>query len=264
MKSLLTALEEGRLVELPTAEKDKALEYLALLLEAVPDVQGSDIVKDIQLREKSGNTALGKGIACPHARIPGEGEMLCAVGWSPQGIEYGAPDNLKVHLVIMYYIPDSQRNSYLKEISGLAKAVTKSEDAFPMLSQATDLSTVRHQLLDWVALAIDTAVPDAKARMIKLQERQAEAIAGGASKGSMPFVLVPFSVVIADSLKPIVLSRDAEFTKAMELQIAMKDLLGHNETFELGGFQVLVRSSSSYTPARVVYECLAVKISGAN
>ena len=44
MKSLLTALQEGRLIELPDNTKDRALQYLATLLEAVPDLKpGTDI-----------------------------------------------------------------------------------------------------------------------------------------------------------------------------------------------------------------------------
>ena len=38
MKSLLNALQEGRLVELPVHEKEKVLEYLAILIEAIPDI----------------------------------------------------------------------------------------------------------------------------------------------------------------------------------------------------------------------------------
>jgi mannitol/fructose-specific phosphotransferase system IIA component (Ntr-type) len=88
MKSLLTALDEGRLVELPDTDKNKALEYLALLIEAIPGIaQRNDIVQEVQKREISGNTGIGKGIACPHARRDGEGDLLCAIGWSPQGID---------------------------------------------------------------------------------------------------------------------------------------------------------------------------------
>jgi PTS system nitrogen regulatory IIA component len=45
------------------------------------------------------------------------------VGWSPAGIDYGAPDNEPVHLLVMYFVPDTQKNAYLKEISSLAKAI---------------------------------------------------------------------------------------------------------------------------------------------
>src|ERR1700690_567470 len=99
MKNLLTALQEGRLIELPSNDKVKSLEYLALIIEAIPDIgTGSDIVKDVMEREALANTGIGLGIACPHARSKNGGGLLCAVGWSPQGIDYGATDGKMVHI----------------------------------------------------------------------------------------------------------------------------------------------------------------------
>ena len=42
MKSLLHALNDGRLIELPDNDKTMALEYLAALLEAIPDIHFGD------------------------------------------------------------------------------------------------------------------------------------------------------------------------------------------------------------------------------
>ncbi len=259
MKSLLSALQEGRLVELPDPNKEKALEYLALLIEAIPDGHAqADIVQEVKQREAAASTALGKGIACPHARRIGEGDLLCAVGWSPQGIDYGAPDGQKVQLVIMYFIPDSQRNSYLKEISGLAKAVDKTK-GIASIATAGDIHAVRSQLLDWVGYAIDSAIPDAKARMIKLQEKQAAIMAGEPGKAARPFTIVPFYVLVAEAAKPVVLAPDADFVKAIESQPSITDLLRKTDAFECGGYQIMVRSASSFAANRVLHDCLAVK-----
>ncbi len=265
MKSLLSALQEGRLVELPDPNKEKALEFLALLIEAIPDAHPqADIVKEVKQREAAASTALGKGIACPHARKLGEGDLLCAVGWSPQGIDYGAPDGQKVQLVIMYFIPDSQRNSYLKEISGLAKAVEKTH-GIASIATAGDIHAVRSQLLDWVGYAIDTAIPDAKARMIKLQEKQAAQaaiLAQEPGKPVRPFSIMPFFVLVAEAGKPTVLAPDADFVRAMEAQLSIKDLISKNEAFECAGYQIMVRSASAFAANRVLHDCVAVKPAG--
>ena len=124
MKSLLTALQEGRLIELPDNNKNKALEYLATLIEAIPDIGfGGGITESVLAREQAHNTGIGKGWACPHARSPRDGELVCSVGWAPTGIDYGSPDGEPVHLLVMYFVPDAQKNAYLKEVSSLAKAI---------------------------------------------------------------------------------------------------------------------------------------------
>jgi mannitol/fructose-specific phosphotransferase system IIA component (Ntr-type) len=259
MKSLLTALDEGRLVELPDTDKNKALEYLALLIEAIPGIaQRNDIVQEVQKRELSGNTGIGKGIACPHARREGEGDLLCAIGWSPQGIEYGSPDNVKVHLVVMYYIPDSEKNYYLKEISSLAKAVDKTGDISSII-KAPDIHAVRNQLLDWVSLAIDATVPEPKARMIKLQEREAAVAAAEAVGEKKPFLIVPFTVVIAGTQKPVILTHDLDFLRLAEAQASLPSLLKGGESFPFAGFQVLVRSVGSFAADCFMYECFGIK-----
>ena len=259
MKSLLTALDEGRLVELPDADKDKALEYLALLIEAIPGIaQRNDIVLEVKKREASGNTGIGKGIACPHARREGEGDLLCAIGWSPQGIDYGAADGQKVHLVIMYYIPDSEKNYYLKEISSLARAVDKAGDISTII-KAQDIHAVRNQLLDWISYAIDTGTPEPKARMIKLQEREAAAVLAAAGAPQAPFLIIPFSVLLSAAQKPVVLSRDPEFTRFAETQNNLVNLLKGGKNFPFSGYQVVVRSVASFAGDRSLHECLAIK-----
>src|SRR5579862_6333632 len=127
MKSLLNALQDGRLVELPDTDKEKSLHYLAHLIEAVPELaSGVDLAEEVIKVENSNNTSIGSGVACPHVRVAGNsGDLLCAVGWSPQGIDYGARDGKKVHLVVMYYIPEAQKNVYLKEVSSLVRAMQK-------------------------------------------------------------------------------------------------------------------------------------------
>ena len=144
MKSLLTALQEGRLIELPDNNKNKALEYLATLIEAIPDIGfGGGITESVLAREQAHNTGIGKGWACPHARSPRDGELVCSVGWGPTGIDYGSPDGEPVHLLVMYFVPDTQKNAYLKEVSSLAKAI-HTQPTLQDLKSLTDLSEVRH------------------------------------------------------------------------------------------------------------------------
>ena len=262
MKSLLNALHEGRLIELPTTDKDRALEYLALLIEAVPDIGSSqDLVNEVKKRETAANTGIGNGVACPHMRTKHEGDLLCAVGWSPEGIDYGAPDGKKVHLVIMYYIPDSQRNSYLKEISGLAKAITESED-IQSIFNLVDLTNVRNKLLDWVEIAVNRAVPDTKARMIKLEERQA---AFASKQGAEPepskgkWAVISFSLLVLDAGHSVVLSQSQEILDALEPIENLHRSFSGPRYFDLAGYQINVLSSSGYSKNRTLYECVAVR-----
>src|SRR6476659_75494 len=140
MRSILSALQDGRLFELPDAGKDRALEFLARIVDANPDiVVGTDAIEEIKAREQSCNTGIGLGVAVPHIRAKrDDGELFCAIGWSSQGIDYGAQDGEHVHLVFMYYIPAAQKNVYLKEISSLVQAI-KSTGGIETIAHADSL-----------------------------------------------------------------------------------------------------------------------------
>ncbi len=258
MRSLLDALQAGRLIELTDSHKTKALEYLAALIEAIPDigVEGG-ITESMLAREQMHNTGIGKGWACPHARAPHDGELVCAVGWSPAGIDYGAHDNAPVHLLVMYFVPDTQKHAYLKEISSLAKAI-QTQVALQDLTSLKDLGEVRDRLLDAIHVALDSTAPDARARMIKLEVRHAAAHELGLPLELARFI-VPLSILSIPGSKPVVLCQDREMVQALESQDDLASHLVQNGRTERQGIHILLRSSSNFQPDRVLYECLAFR-----
>jgi nitrogen PTS system EIIA component len=263
MKSLLEALKEGRLVELPDSRKEDALELLAHLIEAVPDIgTKADLMKGVMEREAQANTAIGRGLACPHCRANTEGELLCAVGWSPEGVDYGAPDGMRVHVIVMYYVPDRERNSYLKEISGLAKAA-HAGDTIETVAALPDIQSVREKLLDWVGLAIAESLPDAKARMIKLEARQAAAAAlPAAGSIAADARIIPFRLVVWKE-GAVVLCRDASLSDVLEGAGDLASRLDGTKEFDVGGYRVALLSEALYSRERREYEAVAIQLRGA-
>ena len=265
MKSLLDALQEGRLIELPESDKEKSLQYLGTLIEAIPDFRsGIDFNAAVTNREKAACTGIGHGWACPHGRIPGEGELFCAIGWSPSGIDYGAPDNEPVRIVVMHYIPDSQKNVYLREISGLAKAIQRNP-ALGELSSLHDLGEVRHRLIDLLTAAVDSALPDVKARMIQLEAKQAvstlaETLPADVLAG---LSLVALSVLVVPGQRPLVLAQDPEMIAQVEAAGDIGAPLAARAPFDRAGYRIITRSVSSFLPDRLLYDCIAVRLPAA-
>jgi len=261
MQAILDALHNGRLIELPTNQKGPALQLLSHLIEAVPDQSGGlDVEAAMLAREQTGNTGLGMGWACPHARIPGEGALICAIGWSPIGIAYGASDNRAVRMVIMYLVPENQKNTYLKEISALARCV-QGDTRFQHLESAVDLNEVRMRLLDLIGSALEAAGPDARARMIRLEARQA-----APPEMTVPplanAAILPLSVLAVPGIKSIVLALDRTLVSTLENVPDLAGSLSRKGQVEAGGFRILVRSYTNYAPDRMLYDCLALKTNG--
>jgi nitrogen PTS system EIIA component len=259
MRSILTALQEGRLFELPDAGKARALEFLARILDANPDIAvGTDALEEIQKRELECNTGIGMGVGVPHLRARREeGDLFCAVGWSPTGIDYGAPDGEHVHLVVMYYIPGAQKNVYLKEVSTLVKAMKKTGGIEP-IAHAPDLITVRNLLLDWVGTGLGEAGPEAVARMIKLDTRQTQATPpAGAVAAPMEAKALSFHVLVA-APAVFVLAADAEWSAAMEKDGSLAQRLANGGAFVGAGRQVFITNATAYGGGRTLYQGVAV------
>jgi mannitol/fructose-specific phosphotransferase system IIA component (Ntr-type) len=262
MKSLLDALQEGRLIELPEIDKGKILNLLATLIEAIPDFRsGFDFAGAVAARENAANTGIGHGWAGPHGRVSGEGDLFCAIGWSPTGVDYGSSDGNPVRIVVMHYIPDSQKNVYLREIAGLAKAI-KNNPALGELSSLRDLSEVRHRLIDLLTAAVDSAVPDVKARMIQLEARQAvSALAETLPADSIAgLTLLPLSIVVVPGSRPVILAQDRDVISQVEASQDMAALLAARVPFDQAGYRIITRSVAAFQPDRLFYDCIAVKL----
>jgi len=259
MRSILNALQDGRLFELPAVDKEKALEFLARILDANPDIEvGTDAIEEIQRREREYNTGIGLGVGCPHVRAKREeGELFCAIGWAPAGIDYGASDGEPVHLVFMYYIPGAQKNVYLKEVSGLVKAIRKS-GGIKAIAHATDLIVVRNLLLDWVSGVLGDAGPEAVARMIKIEIKEAQRSAEQAAEPPHGITqLMPFSVLVTSPNSIVVLAQDPDWVNALEREAGVGQRLLAAAPFIVSGRKIFVTGSVAYPRGRTVYQCVA-------
>ena len=268
MRSILTALQEGRLFELPEAGKARALEFLARILDANPDIEvGTDTIEEIQQREEECNTGIGMGVGVPHVRARREeGELFSAIGWSSPGIDYGATDGKPVHLVVMYYIPGAQKNVYLKEVSNLVKAIRKSGGMDP-IAQAPDLNAVRNLLLDWVSAGLGDAGPEAVARMIRLEVKQAQTepapvvtVSGEppTMAGRPPGRVLSFLVLVLPPETIMVLAQDPGWVALLEKESGLAQRLAAGVPFTVAGYQLHVTNTTTYSGGRVFYECVAV------
>lgn len=261
METLLDALQEGRLFELPENDKDHALQFLAHVIEAFPEIPaGTGIVELVMAREQATNTGIGKGWACPHASVPFNGDLVCVVGWSPKGIDYATKDRQPVKLVVMYLVPANQRSPYLREVSLMAKAVESFADN-GRLDAAHDLNDVRNYLLDLIAVTKETAVPDARARMIRLQTKPT--IDPLVLKDLSNLIVEPVTLVSGSGLRQITLSQNAELTEMLDRAEGLIDKIEQDGFYQLKDWRVLRRNTAAYEGGRVVYKCLAIRVMSA-
>lgn len=86
--------------------KDEAIEMLIDLHNKAGNITDAEqYKKDILARESLGSTAIGDGIAIPHAKSESVGHAGLAAITVPEGVDYGAPDGKPSNLIFMIAAP---------------------------------------------------------------------------------------------------------------------------------------------------------------
>jgi mannitol/fructose-specific phosphotransferase system IIA component (Ntr-type) len=261
METLLDALQEGRLIELPDNNKDHALQFLAHILEAIPSVPiGTDIV-GLVMERNIRPVLQSERLGLPHARVSFDEDLMCVIGWSPTGIDFGSPDAMPVSVIAMYLVPANQRNHYLREVSLLVKALIAHPE-LEKLHLAKDLNDVRNCLLDLISSTKETVGPDARARMIQLQARPSREVLPARDLSNL--VVEPVTLVASPGLKHIVLTQSVSLGEILDSAAGLIERIESDGMFQSGGWRVVKRGTVAYQGGRVVYDCLAIKFAAGN
>jgi PTS system fructose-specific IIC component len=115
---LSALLREDRIADLKASSKKEGLNELIDLLNGAEEIKDLDgFRKAILQREKVMTTALGEGIAVPHAKVGAVAAPFVALGRSKRGIDFSAPDDRPVRLVVLIGAPAKETSSYLQILS---------------------------------------------------------------------------------------------------------------------------------------------------
>ena len=74
-------------------------------------------------RERTAPTGLGDEVAIPHASVEGLPKPLLALGVSPEGIDFDAPDGQPARLVFLLLMPPKAYEQEVRILASIARAV---------------------------------------------------------------------------------------------------------------------------------------------
>jgi len=113
-------------VSLESSHKKDAIRELALLLpEACGLPRVDEVIECILKREEECSTAVGHGVALPHAQIPFIEQTCLAFGKSKDGIPFNAPDDESVKLIFLLVGPKSDMSKHLMLLATLSRLLSR-------------------------------------------------------------------------------------------------------------------------------------------
>ncbi|MBN1150765.1 PTS sugar transporter subunit IIA [candidate division WOR-3 bacterium] len=98
-------------------------------------------IEELTSRENKGSTAIGKGIALPHARLHDLKKSYIVIARLKQGIPFNGIEDQLVKLAVLIISPEKKPEEYLKILSGIASVLHR-EETFKKLMKAKDPASV--------------------------------------------------------------------------------------------------------------------------
>jgi Kef-type K+ transport system membrane component KefB len=123
MQDVSAYIAKDRVVSLRATSRADAIQTLADVAARAPGAPASDVIRRaVAAREATMGTGVGKGIAIPHARIPGLQTPIVAIGICKEGIEWDEIDGKPAHLVFLVLTSErDERDSQLKILAQIAR-----------------------------------------------------------------------------------------------------------------------------------------------
>lgn len=128
---------EGVRLNQAPADKAAAIDLLVTLQKKAGNISDEAAYKaDILAREEQGTTAIGNGIAVPHAKSAAVARPGLAAMTVPAGVDYGAPDGQPSKLFFMIAAPKEGGDVHLEMLSRLMVMLMDEDFCQKLLSAA--------------------------------------------------------------------------------------------------------------------------------
>jgi len=79
------------------------------------------IIEALMARESLGSTAIGQGIAIPHAKADCVGKLVAAFGLSKKGVDFDSLDGESIYIFFLLVAPQDSAGPHLKALARISR-----------------------------------------------------------------------------------------------------------------------------------------------
>lgn len=105
----------------PGGSKRSLLQQLCGLAGQRTKLKAAEILGSVVERERLGSTGFGQGVAIPHGKIEGLGEIYCLFARLSEPVDYKAIDGQPVDLVFLLLSPPDAGAEHLKALAAISR-----------------------------------------------------------------------------------------------------------------------------------------------
>jgi PTS system nitrogen regulatory IIA component len=149
VKALIELLTvDNILLDLDLSDKEQVFEAVGQLLGNRPGLAVLPLAASLLAREELGSTALGLGLAVPHARIKGLAYALAVFIRPRAPIPFDAPDGKPVSDIVAIFVPEQATQAHLQLLAGVAE-LFQNQRFREKLKLCADATSVYRLLAAW-------------------------------------------------------------------------------------------------------------------
>ena len=115
------------IVNFESTSKKHILNKLCELAEKKIKVNSRNLLETLTKREKLGSTAVGNGIAIPHANVPNINKPYVFVATLLNGLDFNATDDQPVDIIFLLVASDNEGSEHLQALALISRLLRNKE-----------------------------------------------------------------------------------------------------------------------------------------
>lgn len=124
MKIMEFLSKKAIVMDIKSAKKEDVIKELVDALINAGDVEKryrNKLVEALMARESLGSTAIGQGIAIPHAKSDCVEKLIAAFGVSKKGVDFDSLDGEPAHIFFLLVAPQDSAGPHLKALARISR-----------------------------------------------------------------------------------------------------------------------------------------------
>ena len=139
-------------LDIEASSRDHLLQEIARHMEREHGMPQDWVFQSLSRREKVGSTALGEGVAIPHARIKDLQRILLAYIRLRQPISFDAPDGKPVSDILVILVPKEATEEHLRILSEVTQMFSDPQFR-QQLRNCSEAGETKRLFDDWLLAA---------------------------------------------------------------------------------------------------------------
>ena len=119
--------DDAFLINFDGTSKKQVLEELSKLAESKLGINSRTLLENLIKREKLGSTAVGNGIAIPHANVATIDRPFVFVSTLANGLDFNSTDDLPVDIIFLLIAPDNSGSEHLQALALISRLLRNKE-----------------------------------------------------------------------------------------------------------------------------------------